>query len=110
MIEKATDIRYCTCEKPASKRDAVIALMNRNHLMVDDADAVIALCQYNHWDDPKTYGGTAECMRYAASHGKPVCHIRYRLNDLKELRIKEIVTHDFSGNERLIEKLKAFSA
>lgn len=51
-------------------------LHDRNHSMVDDSDIVVALLVVGHnddWADAK--GGTAECVRYAISAGKPVLAI-----------------------------------
>lgn len=53
----------------------VRALFQRNHAMVDMSDMVIALYENDAW--PYAKGGTAECMRYAASHSKQLLQIRY---------------------------------
>lgn len=53
----------------------VRALFQRNHAMVDMSDMVIALYENDAW--PYTKGGTAECMRYTASHSKQLLQIRY---------------------------------
>lgn len=62
MLGKADDIVNCDDGCPSR----TCQYFNRNHMMVDACDVLIAL-----WDpaiDPnKTKGGTAECLRYALS-------------------------------------------
>lgn len=69
------------------KKEVAAALMERNHKMVDASDKVIALYPDDSWDTAS--GGTAECMRYAASQGKPIIQIRYTIQN-------NILTADFT--------------
>lgn len=101
MLKRATDIRYCTAEKPATKRGITAALMDRNHQMVDSSDIVIALCGHDNWNDPATSGGTAACMRYAAAQNKTIYRLKCRLNDSNPLRIEEVIKYDSPNNETL---------
>lgn len=67
----------------------VVKLLNeRNHAMVDDSDILIAL--YNNdsnWRLKSTKSGTAECMRYASSKGKPILQIGYCLDENGNLAV-----------------------
>lgn len=80
MIAAADDVRYLS-EKPGTKSGIVQALHHRNHMMVDAADELLAV--YKGSDYENESGGTAECMRYAASKGKPIRILRCAPKDGK---------------------------
>ena len=82
MLNSADSVQYLKGDL-YDKSEIVRALYERNHVMVDNSDIVIALYPDNQWKDLK--GGTAECMRYAHSHGKPIKQITYTINDDGEL-------------------------
>lgn len=90
MLDRATEVKYCLNEKPSQKRWISSALMNRNHEMVNDSDMVIAMYEDDSWSDPKTKGGTAECMRYAYDHRKGISQMMYTVSDGK-LAITDII-------------------
>ena len=58
---------------------SIQALLDRNHIMVDHSERLLALYPDDSWDTSK--GGTAETLRYAqkASHMKDICRIGYTL-------------------------------
>ena len=58
-------------------KDIVKALYDRNHVMVDNSDAVIAMYEDDAWTTAQS--GTAECMRYASKHNKEICQIHYEI-------------------------------
>lgn len=58
---------------------AIVGLLHgRNHVMVADADLVIAFLTGDNIDWRNAKGGTAECIRYAVSQNKPILSIIYR--------------------------------
>lgn len=75
---QAADEMYYLAEKPETKSGVVKALHARNHRMVEASDQVVAVYLGQDWHTES--GGTAECMRYAESKGKPLrvvhCHIQ----------------------------------
>lgn len=76
MIALADRVECLQEEKPETKRGVVHALFWRNERMVDDADAVIALCNEDGWRNAS--GGTAGCMQYASRRAKPIHRIMYQ--------------------------------
>lgn len=84
MMTQIADNTVTLKDAITSKYDIIKALTNRNHAMVDNSDMVIALYENNNWDTDK--GGTAECIRYALSHGKNV-FILYYTTENNELKI-----------------------
>ena len=78
MLEIATKTHICSPNPiPGDSRAAARALFKRNHDMVADSDLVIALLADRSLNYQTAAGGTAECVRYALSQGKPVFAIRY---------------------------------
>lgn len=76
MLKYATDVRVLwPVDKKASHHIVSHALIQRNHKMVNDADAVVALYKGN--DYMHSSGGTAECIRYALENKVPVYKIDY---------------------------------
>lgn len=65
---------------PNDIRGVTRLLHARNHAMVNDSDVVVAFVSGETLETGyrKSKGGTAECMRYAVSQGKPVLTIEYR--------------------------------
>ena len=59
-------------------------LMDRNHVMVDESDLVIALYAQDDWQTAS--GGTAECMRYAQAHNKAILQIKYSFDENGNLK------------------------
>lgn len=78
MLTHATAIDILS-DDPKNKAAAVQALHHRNHKMVDDSDFVIAFMAPKIYsvDLAKAEGGTAECIRYALKHKKPVLSIQH---------------------------------
>lgn len=67
MLSLATDIHHVSEEFYRGPQD----MIRRNHAMVDDSDAVLAVYGKDE-DYHNVKGGTAECMRYADKLGKPL--------------------------------------
>lgn len=84
MLEAATDVVYVSEKSYRGPQD----MIRRNHAMVDNSDAVLAV--YGKSEDyHDTKGGTAECMRYADKRGLPIIifnpfthEVKYPENDL----------------------------
>lgn len=73
MLKLADEVKVVTSEIDVPKVGGVVkALHLRNHAMVDSADAVFGLFPDMTWQDPKTKGGTAECLKYTRSVNKPI--------------------------------------
>lgn len=85
MLSRASRVNYLK-ETLTDTKAIIRALYDRNHSMVNDSDMVIALYPSDEWQTAK--GGTAECMRYAKSHGKPIIQLCYEIVNGK-LVIKE---------------------
>lgn len=72
-------------------KQIIRALFERNHQMVQDADAGIALYPSDDWKTAN--GGTAECIRFAQSHKKPVFQIKYATdNNILRITSKEWIS------------------
>lgn len=78
LLSLADEVVYLH-EKLENYNDIVKALYERNHAMVTNSDAVIALYPDATWKTNKS--GTAECMRYADKHHKEICQIRYSIEN-----------------------------
>lgn len=91
MMNTADEVKFSADTRPNNKSDIVKTLMKRNHDMVDNSDAVIALYESDNWHDPNTPSGTAECMRYAITHGKKVIQLMQTITadglDFSDVRI-----------------------
>lgn len=72
MRKKADEVVIVTEGDVTSKYGIIKALHDRNHAMVAKADAVFGLFPDMSWQLPATKGGTAECLKYAVSKGKPI--------------------------------------
>lgn len=72
MNKLADKVIVVTPGKVEHKRDVVNALYERNHAMVEAADAVFGLFPDDSWKNPTTKGGTAECLRNAYEVGKAI--------------------------------------
>lgn len=72
MLRLADEVRVLRHINTANKQEVVDALYERNHAMVDDTDATFGLYPDYGWQLPTTRGGTAECLRYAHEHHKPI--------------------------------------
>lgn len=83
MLSLADEILYVTDALLKQFPSIVKALYARNHKMVIDAEAVIALYPSDDWNVVK--GGTAECMRYAKSVNKAIHQIKYHISNENEL-------------------------
>lgn len=91
MLSLADEVRIVNPKTGLNKRESIASLFERNHAMVDDADCVIALYPDDTWES--STGGTAETMRYAVEHSKPLYQIFYEtgqqgliLTDCKKIR------------------------
>lgn len=72
MLRLADEVKVLRNICTYDKSQVVNALHQRNHDMVDSADAVFGLYPNNSWQLPETKGGTAECLKYAYSRGKRI--------------------------------------
>lgn len=68
LIAEAEDVEVICKRKPARQDHIVNAFHNRNELMVDSCDLLLAL-----WDG--TESGTAHCVRYAEKQLRPILHV-----------------------------------
>lgn len=72
MLKKADEVVIVTEGNVTSKYDIIKAMHARNHAMVAKSDAVFGLFPDMSWKESTTKGGTAECLKYAASKDKPI--------------------------------------
>ena len=72
MLKFSDEIHVVTPGNIGNKADVVKALHDRNHAMVNTSDAVFGLFPDLSWQSPTVKGGTAECLKYAHSAGKPI--------------------------------------
>lgn len=88
MLKAADEIRYISDEYTNR------CLIERNHAMVDDSDAVIGLFSDETYE--KLYSsGTAECLNYAKDKGIDIYQITYSKNDiLNTLSFKQYCNKD----------------
>lgn len=91
MLKKATGIRYISDMNPTSMPETMRKMTERNHAMVDDADLVFAVLRGPSLNWRTEKGGTAECVRYAASQGKNVLSVRYKEGPQAITTIQNIV-------------------
>lgn len=84
MIKAADNVLYLNNELN-NFAEIAKALMDRNHEMVKASDNVIALYPSDDWNKDK--GGTAECMRYAASKHVPIWQLKYHIDNNGNLTI-----------------------
>ena len=96
MLKHATEVHYVNSDE-LEGRKALTHLMLRNHAMVDISDLVIALYEDDNWDTSS--GGTAECMRYAKQHNKPILQLYYVVIN-NELRITKTKLHENKQKEK----------
>lgn len=82
MLRRADSVKYIYGELYTGY-EINRALIERNHIMVDNSDLVIALYPDDKWKTSS--GGTPECMRYAYNNNKPINQIIYTLNNNNEL-------------------------
>lgn len=66
----------CTKHYVTNKEYTLSCMQKRNEWMVDNCDVLIAV-----WDSTK--GGTANCVKYARSVGKPILWLKIDLNNNK---------------------------
>lgn len=80
MLTVADEARILNPDPDPKKGFGTIVglLHGRNHVMVGDADLVIAFLTGDNIDWRNAKGGTAECIRYAVSQNKPILSIIYR--------------------------------
>ena len=78
MLDIATDVVYVS-EKPYRGPQDMV---RRNHAMVDNSDAVLAVYGKSEYYQ-NTKGGTAECMRYADKRGLPIIIFNPFTNEIK---------------------------
>lgn len=83
MLSKATSVRILA-KDPIDKNSAIHLMHRRNHFMVNDSDAVIALLAGRSLSWATSNGGTAECVRYAVNTGKPVLALRYENGEINK--------------------------
>lgn len=82
MLKLADEIHICYPDVKPTNDFSMIrqALMGRNEQMVDSSCRVLAMYSQDEDDQNKlTPGGTAECVRYAKSVGKPVDRCIYNV-------------------------------
>ena len=72
MLKLADEVVIITEGDVTSKYDIIKAMHERNHAMVAEADAVFGLFPDMSWKESTTKGGTAECLKYAATKKKPI--------------------------------------
>ena len=77
MLRNASNVTWL--HESVQGREAIAALMERNRAMVDASDLVIALFPDDSWRTAR-FGGTANCMQYAAAQGKTIEQIRYTVD------------------------------
>lgn len=88
MLKAADNVLYLKNELQ-DKHLIVKALFERNHTMIDNADALIALYPDDSWRTKKN-SGTAEAMRYALKCKKPIQQITFTTE--KMLKPTNIIT------------------
>lgn len=82
MLNLADKIHVCYPDVKPTNNFSMIrdALMGRNEQMVNSSCRVLAMYSHDEDDQNKlTPGGTAECVRYAKSVGKPVDRCIYSI-------------------------------
>ena len=72
MLRLADEVCILNKINVNNRQEVVNALYHRNHVMVDNSNLVFGLYPDDTWKNPKTKGGTAECLRYAQSKGKAI--------------------------------------
>lgn len=73
MIRLADEVKVCVKDIDTQDfKQTVRALMHRNECMVNDTDYVLGQYGDDSWQDYKTKGGTAACLRYAKKLNKPI--------------------------------------
>ena len=72
MLRLADEVKILRTICTSDKSQVIFALHQRNHDMVDNANAIFGLYPDYSWQLPTTKGGTAECLKYAQSQNKPI--------------------------------------
>lgn len=70
-------------------------LLTRNHHMVDSSDVVLGLYPDDSFGD--SYGGTAECLRYAVKRNKEIYQLTYDKDDVENLLDTISLKHTYSS-------------